>query len=226
MAAVSANMTLRIWDWLESLEPKHPGDSHVVFFVGPEEEMFHVERDVVMKFSLFFEGVVRGPFKEAFTTTFYLPETSPAVFKLFLDWKATKHLPVFSAIRRRSCVAAQASGAPVLRRSFWDENFIPACEFAFTHSMPDFEEALQKIFMDAYFPRCEDSLEAFDAFPSGDLLLRLHDALLPNAKLLQAISRAYNEFFNNLLAETIPQHLHPAILEYRAMMRTGHPRSG
>ncbi|KAK8166035.1 hypothetical protein BC567DRAFT_265614 [Phyllosticta citribraziliensis] len=215
MASISTYVTLRIWDWLEGVEPNKQGDTHVVFFVGPEEEIFHKKRDEVMKFSVFFEGVVRGPFKEAFTSMIYLPHTPPAVFKLFLDWKATNQLPVFSAIRRRSCVAAQA---------FWDEHFIPACEFAYTHTMPDFEEALQKIFMDAYFPRCEDSLEAFDAFPSGDLLLRLHDALLPNAKLLQAISRAYNEFFHDLLGQTIPRHLHPAILEYRAMMGSGSSR--
>ncbi|KAL8917909.1 MAG: hypothetical protein Q9172_005640 [Xanthocarpia lactea] len=67
-------------------------DEVVTILVGPEEEPFHVSKELLSSNSPFFKAAFEGSFKEAAEKTIRLPEDDPNVFPDYLLWLYTGNL--------------------------------------------------------------------------------------------------------------------------------------
>lgn len=67
----------------------------VNIFVGPEKEHFRVHKNLICSKALYFNKMFNGGFKEDIEQTATLPEDSPRVFTLLVEWIYSGRLPNF-----------------------------------------------------------------------------------------------------------------------------------
>lgn len=61
--------------------------------VGPDEVPFGVHKDLLCQYSTFFRNALNGGFKESKENTVKLPDETPAMFRIIVDWLYYQRLP-------------------------------------------------------------------------------------------------------------------------------------
>ncbi|KAK7512084.1 hypothetical protein IWZ03DRAFT_426000 [Phyllosticta citriasiana] len=110
-----------------------------------------------MKQSSFFLNAVNGSFQEASNDVLDLPETDEQTFEIFADWMRFGKLPTFFTgpvpTRTRSEMTNQ-------------RQFINLYLFAHLYQIVSLEDRLKDEYRAAFFPKVQDSLDVFYAFPT------------------------------------------------------------
>lgn len=69
------------------------GQEMVSLFVGPEEKLFTVPKDLLCERVKYFDRMFNGPFEEGKTQCAYFPEDKASAFEILLHWVDQNEVP-------------------------------------------------------------------------------------------------------------------------------------
>jgi hypothetical protein len=153
------------------------GTEMVDIYVGPSKVLFRLYKTKICSRISYFDKMFNGNFKEASSSTAYLPEDDPASFDLLADW--ANHPTVSKSPRRiRNLVAVKdANGEDV---ASWDP--VGFYSLAEKYCLPE----LQDIIMDATIKFHKKMNE----LPSVDFVIRAYESTSVGSPLTEYCMRA------------------------------------
>ncbi|KAK7532368.1 uncharacterized protein J3D65DRAFT_670978 [Phyllosticta citribraziliensis] len=170
------------WMWRDS-----PVNASIVVGSQERKTIFIIKRALLMQHSLFFLNAFNGGFREARTGVLHLPETDVQTFEIFTNWMRFDNLPTL--------IGPDPTRTRLEMVNMKD--FINVYAFAHLYQVNKLEDRLKNDYMAAFFPKVQDSLEAFDLFPSDESISSILTELPEYSKLSRAVANAIVTLYND-----------------------------
>ena len=96
-------------------------DNSVRLVIGDKKEFFYVKEDILCASSAYFDRALKGPWKEAQSRCFELPNESTSAFRRYINWLHSGSVTVLSDNNGSECF--QLVEAYILADAFLDVNY-------------------------------------------------------------------------------------------------------